>query len=345
MTLLSESLIIETRSLDEIPHAPKRDEPVGFLLRLAKALHTYGLPAYELEQTMNGCAEALGYGIQCMSLPTSISMTLLPPDSPAQTFLIRVAPGEVNLEKLRLTTKVAQHVIANHLTCVEGAARLKTISDKQSPYHGWVIVFAFALVSGSIARIFSGGLWEVGSAGLIGFLVGGLALASRTRPLLNHLLPAVCAFLATLLAIFINDLVEPHIAISVVIISGLVILLPGLGLTIAMAELATANLVSGTARLTGAATIFIQLAFGSALGVELSKFYVTDFHGVCGVSGARWQLPLLPWCHYLKRANGTLSGFSPRRYSHLPQSFLPPNYSAIHSALFVVPLLWACLPN
>lgn len=290
MSQLSDTLITENRSLDEIPHAPAREEPIGFLLRLSKALHTYGLPAYELEQTMNGCAEALGYGIQCMSLPTSISMTLLPPEQEPQTYLIRVAPGEVNLDKLRKTTDIAQLVIAGNLSSVEGAKRLKEVSKTESEYSGWVIVLAFGLVSASIARIFSGGIYEMAVAGLIGLVVGMIALASRTKPLLDHLLPSTCAFVATILAITIGALLPQKIAISVVVISGLIILLPGLSLTIAMAELATQNMVSGTARLTGAATVFIQLAFGSALAVELGKLFVTDIHGASVSQVPLWSV-------------------------------------------------------
>jgi len=292
MSQLSDTILTENRSLDEIPHAPSRDKPVGFLLRLAKALHTYGLPAYELEQTMNGCAEALGYGIQCMSLPTSISMTLLPPGDSPQTYLIRVAPGEVNLEKLRQTTHIAQQVINGDMSSIEGAADLKAVSQAGPDYPAWVMVLAFALVSACIARIFSGGLLEMASAGLIGFVVGGVAMASRTRPLLDHLLPSTCAFLATILAVLLGYFLEQKIAISVVVISGLIILLPGLSLTIAMAELATQNMVSGTARLTGAATVFIQLAFGSALAVELSKLFIADVQGASVSQVPLWSV----WC-------------------------------------------------
>ena len=67
----------QERSLDAVPNAPARHEPIGFILRLAKALHTYGVPAYELEATMTACAARLGFGLQCLSLPTSVTMTLM----------------------------------------------------------------------------------------------------------------------------------------------------------------------------------------------------------------------------------------------------------------------------
>ncbi len=271
MSQLSDTHITEHRSLDAIPNSPNRNKPIGFLLRLAKALHTYGLPAYELEQTMNGCAEALNYGIQCMSLPTSVSMTLLPPDGLPSTYLIRVAPGEINIERLRQTTQVARSVINGEVNCQQGADQLKNISTSKRDYPNWVIVLAFGVVSACISRIFSGGTDEIMASGFIGLIVGLTAIAAKTRPMLDHLLPAICAFLATLIALSANTLLNLQIVTSVVVISGLIILLPGLSLTIALAELATQNVVSGTARLSGTVTTFIQLAFGSALAAELTK--------------------------------------------------------------------------
>lgn len=270
MSQLSDTYITEQRSLDAIPNAPDRTKPVGFLLRLAKALHTYGLPAYELEQTMNGCAEAMGYGIQCMSLPTSISMTILPPDGDPQTYLIRVSPGEINIERLRKTSQIARLVINGEMNSQQGADALKTIADTCPGYPAWVIVLAFSIVSACIARIFSGSLNEMVMSALIGLIVGFAAVASKTKPLLDHLLPAISAFIATVIALSTEHLTGIAINTSVVIVSGLIILLPGLTLTVALAELATQNLVSGTARLAGTVTTFIQLAFGTALAIGLA---------------------------------------------------------------------------
>ena len=271
MSQLSDMHITEQRSLDAVPNSPDRNKPLGFILRLAKALHTYGLPAYELEQTINGCAEKMGYGVQCMSLPTSISLTIFPPEDDPRTYLIRVSPGEVNIERLRKTTQVARHVISGDLNSQQGADRLKEIASSGQDYPDWVIAIAFSVVSSCIARIFSGGLNEMVVSAVIGLIVGMIAIASKTRPMLDHLLPAICAFIATSIALSMDQWFGVAITTSVVVISGLIILLPGLSLTIALAELATQNLVSGTARLSGTVTVFIQLAFGSALAAEFAS--------------------------------------------------------------------------
>jgi len=53
---------------------------------------------------------------------------------------------------------------------------------------------------------------------------------------------------------------------TVPIIAGVIILLPGLTLTIAMVELAMKHVVSGTARLAGAVMVLLVIGFGVVLG-------------------------------------------------------------------------------
>ncbi len=304
----SDNVLTETRSLDRILHAPAREEPVGFLLRLSKALHTYGLPAYELENTMNGCAEAMGYGIQCMSLPTSINMTFMPPDGDARTYVIRVAPGEINLEKLRKTTEIAQLVIDGNLSSKEGAHRLKEIAQSQSLYPGSVVIAAYSVVSAGITRIFSGSVEDMVVAAFIGAVVGIFFLMSRSRPLLAHTLPSVCAFSATIMAVLMAHYGVFQVVVSVAVVSGLIILLPGLTLTIAMAELATQNMVSGTARLTAAMTVFIQLAFGSALAMEAGRVFGLDYSAVQVSDVPLWSV----WCGVGMAGIGLIPTFEAR---------------------------------
>ncbi|MEM6795116.1 MAG: threonine/serine exporter family protein, partial [Acidobacteriota bacterium] len=56
------------------------------------------------------------------------------------------------------------------------------------------------------------------------------------------------------------------LAFPIVVISALIVLVPGLTVTLAMTELATRNLVSGAARLAGALLMFMTIGVGFALG-------------------------------------------------------------------------------
>ena len=57
----------------------------------------------------------------------------------------------------------------------------------------------------------------------------------------------------------------------IVTLSGIIVLIPGLTLTIAMNELAHRHLVSGTARLTGALITFLQIGLGGATGWAIAE--------------------------------------------------------------------------
>ena len=54
----------------------------------------------------------------------------------------------------------------------------------------------------------------------------------------------------------------PAASYPILVLSGIIGLLPGLGLLVAMQELGTGNLVSGTARMAGTGLVFVLLAFG-----------------------------------------------------------------------------------
>ena len=62
----------------------------------------------------------------------------------------------------------------------------------------------------------------------------------------------------------------PPLAVAPVVVSSIIVLLPGLTLTLALNELATGHLVSGTARLTGSLMTLRKLGLGVGLGQQLA---------------------------------------------------------------------------
>jgi uncharacterized membrane protein YjjB (DUF3815 family) len=63
----------------------------------------------------------------------------------------------------------------------------------------------------------------------------------------------------------------PPVSAYVATLAGLIILVPGFSLTVAMIELASRHLMSGTARLAGAAFTFLAIGFGVALGTRIGE--------------------------------------------------------------------------
>jgi uncharacterized membrane protein YjjB (DUF3815 family) len=100
-------------------------------------------------------------------------------------------------------------------------------------------------------------------------VIGVLALASGKLSQLGRVFEPVAAFAASLLAALAGHWVGPFSVYNATL-AGLIVLVPGFTLTVAMTELSTRHLVSGTARLTGAFVLFLTIAFGVALGSRIA---------------------------------------------------------------------------
>jgi uncharacterized membrane protein YjjB (DUF3815 family) len=170
---------------------------------------------------------------------------------------------------------------------VEGTARVDAILEAPPAYGSVRSTLAFAVASATACRFFGGGWREIVAAGVIGLVIGLLALVLARYTPTARVFEALAAAIASLIAVAATVLVPP-LAPSVAILAGLIILVPGFTLTVAFTDLATRNLMSGTARLAAAALTFLVIAFGVALGTRLGE-------RVFGKAPAVHPLPLPEW--------------------------------------------------
>jgi uncharacterized membrane protein YjjP (DUF1212 family) len=234
---------------------------------MAEALHRYGHPAHRLEEALEATSQRLGLEAQFFSTPTSIFASFGPVEG-QHTHLIRMDPGAADLGRLAKVDRIALRVIRGELSPAEGSRSLDALDSETSPYGRAVTLLAFAIASTSAARFFGGGLPEVAAAGLTGFSTGLLAFVVGSREHLVRLFEPGAAFVVTAL-ITLLSLTWTPISVSVAVMGGLIILVPGLTLTVAMTELASQHLVSGTARLSQAMLVFLTIIFGVAAGGRL----------------------------------------------------------------------------
>jgi uncharacterized membrane protein YjjP (DUF1212 family) len=254
------------------PIERRRDEPdpaaVGFVLRLGRALHTYGHSAGRLEDILGVTSDRLGLpGHQFFSTPTSI-MASFGPAARQRTYLLRVEPGEVNLGKLAKLERVSLEVARGVSTPDEGTAEIDRIIAAPPQYGPVLTTLAYGLVSGAACQFLGGGGREIVVAIVLGLGLGIFSLFALPHPKLGRVFEPLASFLVSAAAIGLAHLVGP-LSVLAATISGLIILMPGLTLTTAMSELATRHLASGTARLSGAFITFLSIAFGVALGNRL----------------------------------------------------------------------------
>jgi uncharacterized membrane protein YjjP (DUF1212 family) len=248
------------------------DRHAGFLMELGRALHVYGSPAHRLEAAMKIAAQRLGLGAQFFATPTAIMASFESGDE-HRSMLVRVDPGEVDLERLSLLDGILGDVARGELGAEEARARVRWVVETPQRFGSSITILSFVLASASAARLMGGGLLEIAATLVISAVVALLlAVAGRlpgSERLIEPLAAIVASALATLAAGWIGGL-SP----LVVTMASLIVLLPGLTVTVAITELATRHLVSGSARLWGAMVVFLTLAFGVALGSRLGEILV-----------------------------------------------------------------------
>lgn len=243
---------------------PPPGPAVAFVLRLGHALHRHGTPAHRLEGLMMRVSERLGLEARFFSTPTSIFASFGPPED-LRTSLIRVEPGDMDLERLILLDLLADDVIQGRLSPTEGAHRVEDILARPPRYGPALQLLCWMLAGASAALLFGGGWKELAVSGVSSLAIGVLDLLTRKQPTTARVLEPVAAVLSAAFAGIAAHFFGPLHG-EVATLAGLIVLLPGLTLTIAVNEVATRNLISGTSRLTHAALIFLQLGFGAALG-------------------------------------------------------------------------------
>lgn len=256
------------------PEPPRPDEAaVGFVLRLGRALHGYGLSSDALEHALQAMTDRLGLEANFFTTPTSIFAAFGPPER-QHTHLIRVYPGDVDLGKLARLDAVSRDVEQGRLSVLEGSARVDAIMALPPISRPSVRILGYGVASAAVCRILTGGLNEVIVAGGAGLLTGVISLASKKLPHGTHVFELVAAFAVSLVVNCVAAMSDVRLSVPTATLGGVIALLPGLTVTVAMIELARRHLAAGTARLSGAFLVFVAIAFGVAVGGEVAQALV-----------------------------------------------------------------------
>lgn len=272
------------------PAEGQRDERtrIAFVIELARRLHQYGAAAPRLEQAIGNVAQQLGLACDVLSTPTSIVLSFSAPggDGLADiTQVVRIAPGDVNLARLCRADEIADRVADGSLDPRRGMAQLRALGRPLSRAALWATVVSYGLSAASVAVLFRTSGPDALVAGVIGVLIGGIVVAGYGRPRLSAASDAIAALVATFIATMVSAWLLP-LALKLVVLSALIVLVPGMSLTNAVREMTSQHLASGVARFAGAAATILKLTFGTIAAAQVCE--------VAHIVPAAHSLPALP---------------------------------------------------
>ncbi len=249
-----------------------------FIVKLGKMLHKYGTPAFRLEAYLMEVAAYFGVHASFISTPTSLTFVIWSDRHEDEyTHAARLLPGELDLNSLALTDELAVKLIAGDIALKDADVRLDEIDALNSPYGRVTTGIAFAASTGAFATLMGAGFKEIFISSFLGLLVYLWTIWSERSKRVKLMLEPVASFTTAFLAGVISHFLLPGINIWLIILSSLIILVPGLALSMGLAELSSRNLVSGTARVMDAIMQLFKLYFGAFLGIYLSVALLSEY--------------------------------------------------------------------
>lgn len=246
---------------------------IDFVVQLATRLHAYGTTAERLEGAITAVAPRLGLRCAPWSNPTGLILSfgdaLRGDGSEDTTRVIRLPPGEIDLRKLCQADAIAERLLAGGLDVPAATAALHTLDAPRGRGAQGLAVLSFGLTSASVAGLLRSGWADILTAGAIGTLIGVLSVLGGKRPRLANALDAVAAMVAMLLAAAVATWITP-LSLKTVVVAAVIVLMPGMMLTNAVAELTSQHLVAGTARFAGAIAVLLKLTFGTVAASHIA---------------------------------------------------------------------------
>ena len=241
-----------------------------FIVKLGKMLHKYGTPAFRLEAYLLEVATHLGVRASFISTPTALTFVIWSDGREDEyNHSARLLPGDLDMNAMSLTDELASSLLNGELTLAEADKRLDEIDAMPSPYGRWVTGAAFGMATSAFAMLMGATWAEIGWSGLLGLVAYIWTLWAERSKRVNLMLEPVTAFFGGLVTCAIGRYIDPGINIPLIVLSSVIVFVPGLALTMGLAELSSRNMVSGTARTMDAVMQLFKLYFGAFLGVSV----------------------------------------------------------------------------
>lgn len=246
------------------------EELADYVLDLGGTLLSYGCSTHRMEALITQICKLEGVAADVFAVPTGIWMTLRPPGGQAVTRMLRVKEWGVDLARLTAIDRLFNDVLERKLTLADARAKIDEIEAAPSPWPFGATWLAASLAAAAAAVFFRGGWGEIGLAAFGGLLLGllrsWLARAPRTRLLIEFLGGMVAGGIA-----WAATAIEPSLSREVLVLSHVILLVPGMALTAGLQELTHKNLVSGASRLMEALMTFLSILCGIAAVVGLER--------------------------------------------------------------------------
>jgi uncharacterized membrane protein YjjP (DUF1212 family) len=264
---------------------------IELTLRLGRLAYEYGLPAYELDNLLTEVGSAMGLTGSVFSTPTFLDYTVDARSGTGQhRMMVTLGDVSYDLGKLSQTMRLADQIRAGSVPVDEANQRLDDIEALRPYYNTPFVGVAYAACGAGFAVILSAAWQDVGLAAALSIVVFLLVRASSSHEWLSSRIYVVASFVASVLASVVGLIIGSGNS-YIVGLCAFVVLIPGLGLTLGVYELAIGHTLLGWNRFISSGMVTVGLFAGASTGAMA----VRAMFGTADIPASARPPTLLQW--------------------------------------------------
>ena len=233
-----------------------------FLMSAAQAYISYGSPVHRMEHHILNAALSMDVSVNFIALPAGIlftfdtpmsnmdnNETLMSSSTSSDTHIVKAMWG-YHLHKLAQVHELVKQLSFGEISVQNALNRVQEIKNEKHQYHWIFRLLAYPVSSFTLTIIVFQGSWtDALVASIGGSCVGITTLAAEAFADYSRLYEVSSAVLVAFLARILQLLVWPHLCYWSATLGGVIWLLPGLSISLAVQECAAHELLSGTVRM------------------------------------------------------------------------------------------------
>lgn len=251
---------------------PEYRRKIRFVVKLGRALHECGATSQRIERHLANVTRMLGFNGSFLISPTTFTCAFWQEDELDQVVHVeRVQPADNNLGRLWEIDRLVESIADGKTGLDEGMEELKRLTGAPPNYSLVANALSWVLIGGSFAALLSSASEDVLAAAALSLVMFLITLGASRDTNWGALTMILCPFVSGILA---GGLASLGFAINTpfVILSSVIVFIPGLALTVALTEISTRDLISGSSRLVDAVMVLLKLFFGAAAGMAAVHF-------------------------------------------------------------------------
>lgn len=246
------------------------DQCATAMIMTGQILLESGSEVSRVEKLMNVVGDSFEIIDSCASYVTMTGiMVTVSHEALSATKIVRVHAVDNDLAKIRKISSLAYNIDDQSLSPAEVLEQLEKIRQTHQ-YKPWQIVFFAAVGAAGFAFFFDLAIPEIICVFISGLVVQIIGLYFDRYSINRFLKLLFEAFFAAVFCHVFSKIV-PDSHYSTMLLSVLMLLVPGMTLTNSLRDFLSGNYVAGSSRFTEALLVGISLAMGTAIAIALMQ--------------------------------------------------------------------------